>query len=111
MHAIETYVIRAVTVESIDMAASALEDAGLDDSTRPGRDDVRQALRFDPPIAAAEVLLGPPGRNGRYPLVAGREGMENARAHGREVVLAAIAPNPEALPRAIRRWRVWHAAA
>lgn len=110
MHAIETFVIRAVTVESIDVGADAPLD--LDPTAgQPGRADFKDALRFDTPIAAAEVLVGPPGRDGRYPLVAGREGVENARAHGREVVLAAIASNPEALPRAVRRWRVWHDAA
>jgi hypothetical protein len=106
MQAIETYVLRVVPVASIDLAASDGAPAAT-----PGRDDVKAALRFDSPIAAAEVLVGPPGRNGRYPLVAGRDGVENARAHGREVVLAAIAPSSEALPRAMRRWQVYHAAA
>lgn len=107
MSSIETYVIRAVAVESIDIAAEA---APCTPAT-PGRDDVKAALRFDAPIAAAEVLVGPPDRNGRYTLVAGREGIENARAHGREVVLAAIARNREALPHAMRRWQVYHDAA
>lgn len=107
MQAIESYVLRIVPVASIDLPSTtpAPEPDG------PGRDDVRTALRFDGPIAAAEVLVGPPGRNGRYPLVAGREGLAKARAHGREVVFAAIAPSPEALPRAVRRWRVYHDAA
>lgn len=107
MQATESYVLRIVPVASIDLAPSAAAPA----PDGPGRAEVRTALQFDGPIAAAEVLVGPPGLDGRYPLVAGREGLAQARAHGREVVFAAIAPSPEALPRAMRRWRVYHDAA
>lgn len=113
MHAVETYVIRIVAIDSIDTGALRVADDGGDATTAtlPGRDDIQAALRFDTPIAAAEVLVGPPGANGRYPLVAGRDGIDNARAHGREVVVAAIARSRDAVPRAIRRWRVYHDAA
>lgn len=109
MHAVETYVIRIVAIDSIDTGPQGPCDGFT--AMLPDRKDLQAALRFDTPIAAAEVLVGPPGANGRYPLVAGREGIENARAHGREVVVAAIARSRDAVPRAIRRWRVYHDAA
>ncbi|TBR07144.1 MAG: hypothetical protein EPO46_11520 [Lysobacter sp.] len=103
--AVETYVIRTVPVESIDAAATN-DDA----PPVPTREDIKAALRFDGPIAAAEVLLAPPGEDGRYRVLAGHDGMERAREYGRGVVLAAVTQPDASVRHVLGRWQAHHAA-
>lgn len=107
MHAsetFETYVIRTVRVDAID---DDLVDTGP--RAEPGRDERKAALRFDAPLAAAEMLLAPPDRHGRYRPVAGAC-LQAARESGRSVVLAAVARSTEAARHVLPRWQVHHAA-
>jgi hypothetical protein len=101
----DSYVIRTVPLAAID--ALVVNDGLIDP---PDRREYKAALRFDGPIAATEVLLGPPGIDGRYRVLAGAAGLERARETGSAVVVAAVAQSMDATPRVMRRWWVHHAA-
>jgi hypothetical protein len=100
---IETYVIRTVCVDAIE----ASEDNVI---VLPDRDQRRAAMRFDGPMVAAEVLLGPPGENGRHRVLAGGERLGRARGAGRHVVLAAVVGSDTFCRQVLARWCVHHAA-
>lgn len=102
----DTYVIRTLRIEDIDADPRRHAPTPV-----PGRADRKAALRFDTPLLAAEVLVGPPDARGRYRLITGHECIEKARAHGRCVLVAAVAGSAVAARRAWRRWAVHHAAA
>jgi hypothetical protein len=103
------YVIRTVRVDAIDDVDPAAGAAGSPPVT-PGRAERRAALQFDGPIAAAEVLLGPRGGDGRHRVLAGGAQVSRARRSGRAVLLAAVVGADGTAERVLARWHVHHAA-